>query len=170
MTGANAKIAITLARFWASCRELRQIGKRSEQMAKRKANGGNAAEEGVKGFEAAVKGFEQFNTLGKENMEAVVAFLTTYAKGIEAINAELMAFAKKSIEDSVSATKALMGAKTVKELVDMQSDFAKTSFDELMSKSSRLGEMYAKVAQQAFEPLNARVSETMEKFAKPMAA
>jgi phasin family protein len=136
-------------------------------MAKGKTNGSEKIEQG---FGAAVKGFEQFNTLGKDNMEAVVAFSTTYAKGIEAINAELMAFAKKSIEDSVNATKALMGAKTVKELVDLQSDFAKTSFDELMSKSSKLGEMYAKVAQQAFEPINARVSETMEKFAKPLAA
>lgn len=139
-------------------------------MSKVKSNGGKAAEAGVQGFEAAVKGFEQFNSLGKDNIEAVVAFSTTYAKGIEAINAELMAFAKKSIEDSVSATKALMGAKTVKELVDLQSDFAKTSFDELMSKTSKLGEMYAKVAQQAFEPINARVTETMEKFGKPLAA
>ena len=139
-------------------------------MAKGKTNG-SKAEAGVQqGFDAAVKGFEQFNTLGKDNMEAVVAFSTTYAKGIEAINAELMAFAKKSIEDGVTATKALMGAKTVKELVDLQSDFAKTSFDELMSKTSKLGEMYAKVAQEAFEPINARVSDTMEKFAKPMAA
>ena len=139
-------------------------------MAKGKTNG-SKAEAGVQqGIGAAVKGFEQFNTLGKDNMEAVVAFSTTYAKGIEAINAELMAFAKKSIEDGVTATKALMGAKTVKELVDLQSDFAKTSFDELMSKTSKLGEMYAKVAQEAFEPINARVSDTMEKFGKPLAA
>lgn len=110
-------------------------------MIKAKTNGGKAAEAGKQGFEAAVKGFEQFNALGKDNMEAVVAFSTTYAKGIEAINAELAAFAKKSLEDSVTATKALMGAKTVKELVDLQSDFAKTSFDEMMSKSSKLGEM-----------------------------
>ena len=137
-------------------------------MSKAKTNG--KVEAGVQGFEAAVKGFEQFNTLGKDNVEAVVAFGTTYAKGIEAINAELMAFAKKAIEDSVSATKALMGAKTVKELVDMQSDFAKTSFDELMSKTSKIGEMYAKVTQEALEPINARVSVTMEKFGKPLAA
>ena len=137
---------------------------------KAKTNGSKAAEAGVQGFEAAVKGFEQFKGLGKDNMEAVVAFSTTYAKGIEAINAELMAFAKKSIEDGVTATKALMGAKTVKELVDLQSDFAKTSFDELMSKTSKLGEMYAKVTQQAFEPFNARVTVTMEKFGKPLAA
>lgn len=139
-------------------------------MIKAKTNGSKTAETTAQGFEAAVKGFEQFNTLGKDNMEAVVAFSTTYAKGIEAINAELAAFAKKSLEDSVTATKALMGAKTVKELVDLQSDFAKTSFDELMSKSSKLGEMYAKVTKQALEPINARVTETMSKFAKPLAA
>jgi phasin family protein len=139
-------------------------------MAKGKTNGGKTAEAAASGFGAATKGFEQFNTLGKENIEAAVAFSTTYAKGIEAINAELMAFAKKTIEDGVTATKALMGAKTVKELVDLQSDFAKTSFDEMMSKGSKLGEMYAKVAQQAFQPINARVAETMEKFGKPLAA
>jgi phasin family protein len=139
-------------------------------MAKGKTNGAKAAEFGGQNFEAAVKGFEQFSSLGKDNVEAVVAASTAYAKGIEAISAELMAYAKKSIEDSVTATKALMGAKTVKELVDLQSDFAKTSFDELMSKSSKLGEMYAKVTQDAFEPINARVSVTMEKFGKPLAA
>ena len=68
-------------------------------MSKAKSNGGSKPAEA--GFGAAVKGFEQFNSLGKENMEAVVAFGTTYAKGIEAINAELMAFTKKADRKSV---------------------------------------------------------------------
>jgi phasin family protein len=119
---------------------------------------------------AAAKGYENMTDFGKETVEAFVAVGTATAKGVEAINAEVLAFSKAHFEDSVAAAKAVLGAKTLKEVVDLQTDFAKSTFESYLQQSSKLGELTAKLTQEAFEPLNARFQAAVEKFVKPLAA
>ena len=71
-----------------------------------------------------------------------------------------------SAEASVETTKAMMAAKTVKDFVDMQSDSARTSFDNFLSESTRLSEISVKVANEAFDPLEAQFDAGFEKAFK----
>ena len=57
-----------------------------------------------------------------------------------------------------------MAAKTVKDFVDIQSDFARTSLDNVLSESTRLSEMSVKVANEAFDPLKAQFNTGFEKL------
>jgi phasin family protein len=107
---------------------------------------------------------------GKDTVEAIVAAGTVTAKGVEAINAEVLAYSKSAFEDSVAAAKAVLAAKTLKEVVDLQTDFAKTAFEGYLHQSSKLGELTAKITQEAFEPINTRFQAAVEKFVKPLAA
>jgi phasin family protein len=74
------------------------------------------------------------------------------------------------METSAQAAKALMGAKTLREAVDLQTDLAKSNFDKFIAESTKLSEMSVKVANEAFEPINARVNVAVEKLLKPIAA
>lgn len=121
-------------------------------------------------IEAAVKGYDEMTALNKQAVEAFMSAGTVASKGVEQINAEVLAFTKTQIEDSISAAKALMGAKTLQELVDLQSDYARGAFDAYMAQSTKMGELTAKLAQEAFEPINAQLQATVEKFVKPLAA
>ena len=60
----------------------------------------------------------------------------------------------------------MMAAKTVKDFVDMQSDSARTSFDNFLSESTRLSEISVKVANEAFDPLEAQFDAGFEKAFK----
>lgn len=114
--------------------------------------------------------FEDVAGFQKENVEAFVASTTILTKGFEALSKEIVAFTQARYETSVAATKAIMGVKSVKELVDLQTEFAKTSFDAMVAEATKVSEASLKVANEAAEPITARVNATVEKLSKLKAA
>ena len=123
-----------------------------------------------KASQTAFKAVEDFQKLSKENIEAYVQASTIVAKGFEQVGKAWMAFSQEALEQSAAAAKALLGAKSVREAVDLQTEFAKTSFDKFVAESTKLSEQTVKTANEAFEPINARFTVAVEKLWKPLAA
>lgn len=121
-------------------------------------------------FDAVAKGVDDAAKLGKDQVEAYVTAGNVATKGLESINAEVMAFTKTQVEDQISAAKAMMGAKTLQELIELQNGFAKSAFEAYTAHTTKLSEVATKVAQDAFAPINAQVQATVEKMVKPLAA
>lgn len=117
-------------------------------------------------MDEAVKAYDELAVLGKETADALMAASTAYAKGLEQLTAEWLSFSKQSVEEGITTTKALLGARTIQEVVDLQANFAKAQFDQFMTQGAKLGELATKVAQETFEPLNARATVAVEKFIK----
>ncbi len=114
--------------------------------------------------------FEDVVGFQKENVEAFVASSTILSKGFEALSKEIAAFTQAQYEQSVATTKALFAVKSVKELVDLQTEFAKSSFDAIVAEATKVSEAGIKVANEAAEPITARVNATVEKLSKLKAA
>lgn len=114
----------------------------------------------------AVKSYDQFALFGKENMEAFIAAGNLYAKGWESLTAELLAFSKQNVEDSVAATKAMMSAKTVQEMWDLQTTFARSWMDGMVNESTKVGEIASKLTTEAMEPISARMTASAEVWKK----
>ncbi len=108
------------------------------------------------GVEKVTKGFEEATQFGQGNVDALVASSKVVAKATEELNAEIAAFSKKSYEDSLAAAKELTASKSVTEFFEKQTNFAKTSFDMFVSEATKLDEMYAAAAKDAYAPLNDR--------------
>ncbi|MBM3556634.1 MAG: hypothetical protein FJX47_13895 [Alphaproteobacteria bacterium] len=120
--------------------------------------------------DAAVKGYADIAAFGKGNVEAAVAAGNVVAKGFEQLSAEMLSLTKASIEETVAAAKKVMGAKTLKEVMDLQSDFAKHAFDGALANSAKFSEMAVKAVNESYAPIQARVNVAVEKFVKPIAA
>ena len=114
------------------------------------------------GVEKMTKGVEEATQFGQENMEALVASGKVIAKATEEVNAEIVAFSKKSYQDGMAAAKELTSAKSVSEFFEKQTAFAKTSFEAYVAEATKLNEIYASAAKDAFEPLNARFTKATE--------
>jgi len=110
------------------------------------------------GFEKAVKGYDQFISFGKDNAEAVLKSANAAGKGIETINSEVFAYTRKSIEEGVAATKAVLASKTVEEAIQVQSEFGKVAFETYVDQLAKFGDMALAAARHAAEPFQARVS------------
>lgn len=131
---------------------------------------GAGREQFEKASQQAMKSAEDFQKLAKDNWDAYVASATVVAKGVEQMGKAWVAFTQETMEKSANAAKALMGAKTLREAAEMQGEFARASFDKFVAESTKLSETGVKVANEAMEPITARINVTMEKAFKPLAA
>ena len=119
--------------------------------------------------EKAEEMFKSYGNLadsGKQNMEAWNDAGTAYGKGMEAISGQWMSFAKQMMNSNVQATKAILGAKSLNEAMELQTEYARGSFDGLMAQGTKVGELTTKVAQETAEPINAQFTASAEKWRK----
>src|SRR5262245_33522193 len=92
-------------------------------------------------FEKAAKGYDQFMNFSKDSAEAMIKSANAAGKGIETINGEMFAYARKSLEDSISATKAIMACKSVDQAVQLQSEFGKALFETYVDELAKFGDL-----------------------------
>jgi phasin family protein len=116
------------------------------------------------------RSYDELTELSKENVDAIVSFNTKLAKAYEQLGKEIVSFTQSSIESQVEAAKAMFAAKSLREVVDLQSELARSHFDKAMAEGAKITEMSVKVANEAYEPLQARMNVTVEKILKPVAA
>jgi phasin family protein len=128
-----------------------------------------AKEQVEKTSDAVFKSYDEVTTLNKANIDAVVKASTIATKGVESLSRELMGFAQTRMEAQMELTKQLLGAKTLREFVDAQTDFARQSFDQLMAESAKVTEMTVKVSNEAMEPIQTQTNKSVEKVMKPAA-
>lgn len=114
------------------------------------------------GFEKSVNALNDFTAFQKDTVDAMIASATTTAKSVEEINTAAVAYAKKSMEDSVAAAKTMAGAKSVQELIEVQSDYAKSAMDAYLAEVNRQSELMSDLMKHAFKPLNDRAAAAVE--------
>jgi phasin family protein len=114
--------------------------------------------------EKSLASLNEMNTHSKKNLEAVVASVTAATKGAESLGALAMAYSKRAMEDQVAAAKALAGAKSVQEAVELQTSWAKTALELYMAEMGKMGETVAATVKDSMKPLNERVTATVEKI------
>ena len=114
------------------------------------------------GLEKALKGYDAFVGYSKDTAEAVTQSATTAGKGIESINSEIYSYSKQSIEDAVTATKAVMGSKSVHEAFEFQTDFAKSAFEAYVAELSKISELATSTTKDTFAPFKGRVQAWLD--------
>jgi phasin family protein len=113
-------------------------------------------------MEKATKSVDEFASFGQGTFDAMMKSQNIAAKAFEEINAEVVAFTKKTVEESVAHAKDVTSAQSVTELLEKQASFAKLSFDAMMKQSTKMNELVASAAKEAMEPINARVAAAAE--------
>ena len=96
--------------------------------------------------------FEDFQNLSKQQVEAATAFAATFSKGLQEIAAETAEYSKHSMAAGAEAMERLMGAKSVETAVQIQSEYAKSAFEGFVAKSTKISEIFAKLAADAMKP------------------
>lgn len=110
------------------------------------------------GFEKAVKNYDQLLGYGKQTVEAYVKSASAAGKGAESLHNEIYSYSKQSLEESISAAKALLASKSVHEALELQTDFAKSAFDSYVSEMTKLSELVVSTTREAFEPIQSRIA------------
>ncbi len=109
------------------------------------------------------KNLEDFQKFGKEQFEAATVASSAWTKGVQQIATEASDFGKKSFEASSGLVEKLLGVKSVEKAVEIQTEFAKHSYESFVAQSTKFGELFTNLAKDSFKPVE-------EVFAKAQAA
>src|SRR5690242_17177869 len=112
-----------------------------------------------------LKGFEEFQKVGKDGFDATVRSFGEVNKGFQAIAAEITDYSKKAFEDSTRAFEQLIGAKSIEQAIEIQSQYAKKAFDAYVAQASRISQMYVDLARAAYQPVEQAAAKTARKVA-----
>jgi len=97
--------------------------------------------------------FENVQQYGREHFEAVSAAATAVSKGWQNIAAETTDYSKKSFEKSRELAEKLIGVKKIDEAIQLQSEYAKSAYEDFVAEATKIGELYAALAKEAFKPV-----------------
>ena len=114
------------------------------------------------GLEKALKGYDAVLGYSKETAEAVMQSATVAGKGVETLTGEAYAYSRQSLEDSITATKAVLGAKSLHEAFEYQGDYAKAAFESYVGELTRFGTLFTATAKDSFAPLQGRVEAWLD--------
>ena len=131
------------------------------QAEKAQAAGAQALRDGM---EKTTASFAELNAQGKQNLEALTAAATAAQKGAEALSAQALNYGKTSWETATAAAQTIAKARSVQELIELQTTYAKSAMEVYMSEVSRMTETLTASVKDSFQPINARVTASVEKF------
>jgi phasin family protein len=116
------------------------------------------------GVEKTLAALNDANSVSKQNLEAVVASVTAATKGAETLGAQAMAYSKAAFDNQVTAARALAGAKSVQEIVELQTAFAKSALETYMAEVAKMSETVQASVKDSVKPLNERVTAAVERL------
>ena len=102
---------------------------------------------------------EDIQSYGKEHLETVAASASNLQSGVQAIATAYGDYAKKSFEDTKSFVEKLSGVKSIEKAIEIQTEYAKTSYETFVAESQKIGELYTDLAKQAFKPFEGFVAK-----------
>jgi hypothetical protein len=110
-------------------------------------------------FEPLQKTAEDFQKAGRANYDAVVRAYGEATKSFQAIGQELNEYTKNSVEGATRAFEQLVGAKSLEHAVEIQTNYAKTAYENWTAEVSKIGQMYQAAASDAYKPFENAVKK-----------
>jgi phasin family protein len=116
------------------------------------------------GVEKTLAALNEVNANSKKNLEALVASATAATKGAETLGAQAMAFSKSVFDGQMAAARSFASAKSVQEVVELQTAYAKSALETYMSEFGKMADACAACVKDSLKPINERVTETVERL------
>ena len=106
-----------------------------------------------------LKNFEDFQKLGKENVDTCMRQFGTVSKGWQAIATEVADYSKKSFEQGSATLEKLLGAKSVEKAIEIQTDYVKTAYEGFVAQATKIGGLYTDLAKESYKPLEGMIAK-----------
>lgn len=106
-----------------------------------------------------VQTFEDAGKAGKEFMDAGLKNFASVSKNVQALAVEATDYSRKSFEDSAAAFEKLFSARSLEKAVEIQADYARQAYEGFVAQASRVSELYAEIAKDAYQPFETVVAK-----------
>ena len=167
---ATAEAASTINERIAQMNQTAQMNETAQMINDRsQAMFGDMNERAKQSMERSTRIVEEMTDLTRGNVEALVASSRVAARGLETLTQEAAEFGRRSFEEASAAVRSFAEVRSATDLFRLQSDFARSAFDNMVAESSKMSEAMIKLAGDVAEPITSRYSVAAERV-KNMAA
>jgi hypothetical protein len=97
--------------------------------------------------------------MSKVSMDATMKSFGAITKSAQVIATEVTDYSKRSFENSAKAMEKLVGVKSLDKAIEVQSEYAKATYEGYIAQATKLGEIYADLAKEAFKPYEGFVAK-----------
>ena len=101
---------------------------------------------------------------GRAAFEAMVQSSAIVARGLEGIGQAWFGLTQASLHDGAATARAILGAKSAQQVLELQANYARATLDRLMVEGGKLSELSFSVANRAIEPIQSQVSAAVERL------
>ncbi len=102
---------------------------------------------------------EEMQKFGKDSMETMMSSFGAWSKSAQAIAVELTDYLEEVDRRLRRRWERLMGAKTLEKAMEVQSDYLKSSYEDFVAEATKLGELYADLAKEAYKPFEGALAK-----------
>jgi hypothetical protein len=95
---------------------------------------------------------EDIQKISKDNIDAMTKSFGVMPKSVQAIAAEIADYSKRSFENGAKAMQNLLAVKSLDKAIEVQSEYAKTAYEDYTAQLTKLGTLYSDLAKEAFKP------------------
>jgi len=120
--------------------------------------------------QATQKAAQDAADMARQGAEAFMKSGSIFMKGYEDMMRTAVELSQQAAEKQTKFMQDAMSSKTLHDLTTVQSKMAQTSFDDFMSGATKMSELSTKILSESVEPVNAQMSQAVEKTKKAMAA
>ena len=106
-----------------------------------------------------INGFEDIQKLGKDNVDVAMKSFGAFSKGMQSIAAEMADYSKRSFETTQSTFEKVLAAKSVDKAFELQTQFARDAYEDFVGQMTKIGEIYAGAAKDAYKPYETAVAK-----------
>jgi len=124
---------------------------------------GDAQAKAKEAFEKSTAVLGDYAEFTKGNVEAVVESGKILAEGLQDMGTNLVAEGRSTFETVSADIKSMAAAKSPTDLIQLQSEMFRKSFDSAVAYGSKNTEAMLKIASDAIAPISSRVSLAVEK-------
>jgi hypothetical protein len=98
------------------------------------------------------KSVEEAQKFGKDNLDVAAKSFAALSKGLQTLAADAADYTKKSFETSSATFEKLIGARTLDKAIEIQSEYARTSYESLVAQATKVGELVTDIAKESYKP------------------
>lgn len=101
--------------------------------------------------------FDNMQKQSQANLESATKSYEAVSKGFQEIGKEAADYSQKHFDASNSAIEKMVASKSFDKVMEVQADFAKTTFEGFVAQSTKIGQLYTDLAKDVYKPFEKAV-------------
>lgn len=99
-----------------------------------------------------MNGFDDFQKIGKDQVDVALKSADVVSKGLQSLASETADYSKKWFDQGSAAFEQLLAAKSLDKAVEVQTDYMRSAYEGYVGQMSKVSEIVSEMAKSAYRP------------------